>query len=151
MQTLFARRDFLAGTLLLIVSLGYGVLTLVLPNRSLPNTPGPALFPTIISGGLIFLSIALVIQSIRSDETARTIGAGFERARSFALIGFLVFIVLLSYAGFVVSSIPFFAGMMWLYGERRVVVVAVSALFVPLLLYYVFRFGFQVLLPVGIW
>ena len=151
MQTLLARRDLLAGALLLVFGIGYGLLTLALPNRSLPNTPGPALFPTIISSGLILLSIALIVQSVRSDDAGKTIDAFFDRARSLALIGFLVFIVILPYVGFVVSSIPFFAGMMWLYGERRFVVVAVSALLVPLLLYYVFRFGFQVLLPVGIW
>ncbi|MGI9258799.1 MAG: tripartite tricarboxylate transporter TctB family protein [Gammaproteobacteria bacterium] len=151
MQTLLARRDLLAGALLLIFGIGYGLLTLALPNRSLPNTPGPALFPTIISAGLISLSIALIVRSVRKGESGATAAAVFERSQTLALAGFLAFIVVLPYAGFVAASIPFFAGMTWLYGERRVVVVAVSALLIPLLLYYVFRFGFQVLLPVGIW
>ena len=151
MQKFLARRDFLAGTLLLIFGIGYGVLTLALPNRSLPNTPGPAFFPTIVSGGLIFLSLALIFQSVRTDSFGDTVGAIFERSRTFALLGFLVFIVVRPYAGFIVASIPFFAGMTWLYGERRSFVVGLSALLVPLLLYYVFRFGFQILLPVGIW
>jgi hypothetical protein len=151
LQALLARRDLLAGALLLIVGIGYGVLTLALPNRSLPNTPGPALFPTIISCGIVLLSIALIVRAVRSDNAGDTVGAVFERSRTLALVGFLVFIIVLPYAGFLAASIPFFAGMTWLYGERRIAVAAVSALLVPLLLYYVFRFGFLVLLPAGIW
>ncbi len=136
---------------MLVFGIGYGVLTFALPNRSLPNTPGPAFFPTIVSGGLILFSLALISKSLRTESSGDVAGAVFERSRTLALLGFLAFIFVLPYAGFIAASIPFFAGMMWLYGERRIVVVALSAVVVPLLLYYVFRFGFQILLPVGIW
>ena len=150
MQTLLARRDLLAGTVLLMFGIGYGALTLGLPNRSLPNTPGPALFPTIISAGLILLSLALIIRSIRADQSEESSSVVIERSRTHELNGFLAIVVDLPYAGFLVASVPFFAGMMWLYGERRLIVLAFGALIVPLLLYYVFRFGFQILLPAGI-
>ena len=54
-----AGRNLLAGCGLLAFSLAYGVLTTGLPDRTLPNTPGPAFFPWFITGSLVILSAAL--------------------------------------------------------------------------------------------
>ncbi|HEY5622679.1 MAG TPA: tripartite tricarboxylate transporter TctB family protein [Gammaproteobacteria bacterium] len=151
MQTLLSRRNVLVGSILLIVGIAYGFLTAALPNRTLPNTPGPAFFPWIITTGLVSLSIALVLQSIRAGAQEEIASAKINSSRALALVIFVAYIAMLPYAGFLMSSVPFFAGMMWLYGERRALVLIVGAVIVPVGLYYLFRAGFSILLPVGVW
>ena len=152
-RPLFARRDALVGVVLLVIGVGYGLLTAALPNRSLPNTPGPAFFPWLITAAIILLSAGLLIQSLREDghESSHVSSSPDSRLRLFALIWFVGYLVVLPYAGFLPASIPFFAGMMWFYGERNRLVLALAAIIIPCSLFYIFRYGFQILLPAGLW
>ncbi len=148
-----ARRDVIAGAVLLVIGVIYGVMTASLPNRSLPNTPGPAFFPWLITGGLILLSVALLARALR-DSGDKPAHASLDRdavRRLLALIWFVAYLVLLPYAGFVPASVPFFAGLMWLYGERNRVTLVLAASIIPVSLFYIFRLGFQILLPAGVW
>jgi len=151
--TLFARRDALIGVILLVIGVIYGVLTAALPNRSLPNTPGPAFFPWLITGAFIFLAAALLIQSFRDDAhvSLRVSTAGDSRLPVFALTWFVIYLGALPFTGFLPATIPFFAGMVWFYGERSPLVLILAAIIVPSSLYYLFRHGFQILLPAGAW
>ena len=148
-----SRRDFIAAVVLLSTGASYGLATLSLPNRSLPNTPGPAFLPWLISAGLIILSAALLVRALTDDggEPLRASPDRLSTLRPLALISFVVYLAVLPYAGFLVASVPFFAGLMWLYGERNRIVLSLAALIVPVSLFYIFRQGFQILLPVGIW
>ncbi len=60
MLTILARRNVIVGAVLLVIGVAYGLMTASLPDRSLPNTPGPAFFPWLITGGLLVLSTALL-------------------------------------------------------------------------------------------
>ena len=113
-QKLFSRRNVLGGSILLAVGIGYAVLTAALPNRTLPNTPGPAFFPWVISAGLIMLPLALILQSLREGQEDN-VPIQFNHSRVLALGLFLAYIVLMPYIGFIVVSVPFFAALMWLY------------------------------------
>ena len=148
-----SRRDVIAAAVLLSIGAGYGLATIALPNRSLPNTPGPAFFPWLITAGLIVLSAALLIRALTDDggEAPRASPGRLATPRLLALISFVVYLALLPYAGFLAASVPFFAGLMWLYGERNRIVLSLAAVIVPVGLFYIFRQGFQILLPVGIW
>lgn len=145
-----ARRNIVAGCLLLVISLTYGFLTAGLPERGLPNTPGPAFFPWGITAALTLLSLALLIRGLRGagdSQAPPVIGA-----RGWLALGaFLGYAVLLPVLGFLAASIPFFAALMLLYGERRRVLVALTAIVVPTLIAWVFRYGFQILLPRSAW
>ena len=146
-------RNLAAGVVLLAVGIGYGLATGQLPDRTLPDTPGPAFFPWLISIGLIGLSVALAVRGLiairlRIEETSgyRLPGRGW-----IALGGFAAYLLLLPFAGFVLASVPFCGGLVVLYGERRAVVAGAAAVLIPLTLYIVFSTGFQVLLPRGTW
>ena len=153
MLRLIVRRNAAVGAVLLVIGVIYGLMTAALPNRSLPNTPGPAFFPWLIAGGLILLSAALLARSLLNDgdESPHASSVPFASRRLLTLIWFVVYLVLLPYAGFLPASIPFFAGLMWQYGERNRLVLALAALIVPVSLFYIFRYGFQILLPAGTW
>ena len=146
-------RNLAAGIVLLAAGIGYGFATGQLPDRTLPDTPGPAFFPWLIALGLIGLSAVLIIQGLiavrqRGEEFSgyRLPGRGW-----LALGGFAAYLLLLPYAGFVFASVPFCGGLVVLYGERRPVIALAAAILIPVLLFLVFSSGFQVLLPRGVW
>ena len=146
-------RNLTAGIVLLAVGIGYALATGQLPDRTLPDTPGPAFFPWLIAIGLIGLSAALTVRGLiairRRDEESS--GYRLPRRGWFALGGFAAYLLLLPFAGFVLASVPFCGGLVVLYGERKVVIVGAAAVLIPLILFVVFSMGFQVLLPRGAW
>lgn len=147
-----ARRNLVAACVLLAFSLVYGVLTVGLPERSLPNTPGPAFFPWLITGVLIVLSMALLVQSLRGlGDTERLAPLLISRRGWMALGAFVVYLPLVPVLGFLTASVPFFATLTLLYGQRNRLFVVVTAVVVPVLVFVVFRYGFQMLLPRGLW
>jgi hypothetical protein len=150
---LIARRDVIVAVVLLVIGVAYGLMTASLPNRSLPNTPGPAFFPWLITVGLILLPVALLVRSLTDDADEsplmRPDGAAYRRL--LMLIWFGIYLVLLPYAGFLPASVPFFAGLMWLYGERNRFALTLATIVIPAGLFYLFRLGFRILLPAGVW
>ena len=148
-----ANRNLVAGCVLMAFSLTYAVLTAGLPERSLPNTPGPAFFPWFVTTGLLILSVALLIQGQRASRSnsERPAPSHITSTGWIALGAFVVYLLLVPLLGFLTASIPFFAVLTALYGQRNRLLVAVSAIAVPVLVYVVFRYGFQMLLPRGLW
>lgn len=146
-------RNLAAGLALLAAGIGYGFATGQLPDRTLPDTPGPAFFPWLIAFGLIGLSAALIVQGLIAIRQRGKEVSGYRLpARGWlALGGFAAYLLLLPYAGFVPASVPFCGGLVVLYGERRPVIALTAAILIPVLLFLLFSTGFQVLLPGGVW
>ncbi len=153
MLTILARRNVIVGAVLLVIGVAYGLMTASLPDRSLPNTPGPAFFPWLITGGLLVLSAALLARSLTADgiDSPQTSSDRLANRRVVFLIWFGVYLITLPYAGFLPASIPFFVGLMWLYGERNRLALTLATIIIPTCLFYIFRLGFQILLPAGAW
>ena len=153
MLTFLARRDVIVGAIVLIIGVAYGLMTASLPDRSLPNTPGPAFFPWLITGGLLVLSVALLSRSLTVDgsESPQASSDRLAYRRVLFLLWFSVYLVILPYAGFLAASVPFFVGLMWLYGERNRLALTLATIIIPASLFYIFRLAFQILLPAGVW
>ena len=153
MLTFLARRDVIVGAILLIIGVAYGLMTASLPDRSLPNTPGPAFFPWLITGGLLVLSVALLSRSLTvgGSESPQASSDRLAYRRVLFLVWFSVYLVILPYAGFLPASVPFFVGLMWLYGERNRLALTLATIIIPASLFYIFRLAFQILLPAGVW
>ena len=153
MLTPLARRDAIVGAILLVIGVVYGLMTASLPDRSLPNTPGPAFFPWLITAGLLVLSVVLLARPLTVDGygSSQASSDRFVYRRVVFLIWFGVYLVMLPYAGFLPASVPFFVGLMWLYGERNRLALTLATIIIPACLFYLFRLGFQILLPAGVW
>ena len=153
MLTFLARRDVIVGAIVLIIGVAYGLMTASLPDRSLPNTPGPAFFPWLITGGLLVLSVALLSRSLTVDgsESPQASSDRLAYRRVLFLLWFSVYLVILPYAGVLPASVPFFVGLMWLYGERNRLALTLATIIIPASLFYIFRLAFQILLPAGVW
>lgn len=143
------KNNIAAGLFLTGLGLAYGYLTTGLPERSLPNTPGPSFFPGIITVCLLTLSVSLLVKGIRmaGDDPApeKPAGAGLP---AFLFLGaFAVYLVLLPLLGFLPASIPFFAVLMLLFGETRKLWIAAFSLGVSVFLFLLFRDVFSIPLP----
>lgn len=146
------RRNLIAAAVLIALSIAYGILTSQLPVRSLPNTPGPHFFPWINTAILVVLSLSLLASGVfgRDEAVPRTTSRE-ARLRALALIGVIAgYLLILPGLGFVLATIPFFALMMMLFGERRPLPVAAGAIGITVTLFVVFRHGFGVFLPRGV-
>ena len=149
-----AHKNIAAAIGLLAFTGWYAALTSRLPERAImPNTPGPSFFPWLITAGLCALSIALLVQGI--TRLKRTNGAAAEphdfKTPVLALASFAIYLAALPYLGFVAASVLFFAALMWLFGARNPVVIAAGAIAGPLILFVLFRYGFNIILPRGLW
>ncbi|HSG95563.1 MAG TPA: tripartite tricarboxylate transporter TctB family protein [Afifellaceae bacterium] len=149
-----AHKNIAAAIGLLVFAGWFAVMTAGLPERAvMPNTPGPSFFPWLITAALCALSVTLLFQGI--IRLKRQSGAVAERQdvriSVLALASMAVYLAALPYLGFVPASVLFFAALMWLYGSRNPFLIAAGAIFGPLILFVVFRHGFNILLPRGIW
>ncbi len=146
------RRNVIAALVLIAVAVGYGYLTSRLPVRTLPNTPDPAFFPWLNAAVLLALGAALLGQGLVAaggKEAARPAPLGHPSVVA-ALAAFVAYLMALPGLGFVIATVPFFAILMVVFGERRPAWVAAGSIGVPVLLFVVFRYGFGVLLPLGL-
>ncbi len=142
-------RNVVAALALIALGVIYGYLTAGLPKRSLPDTPGPSFFPWIITASLLVLSAALLVQGLHGPRRIPDTAGGLRPPTVFLTL-FLVYVAALPFTGFVIASVPFFAALMWLYGERRRGRIGVVSIALPVILVLVFRHGLQIPLPTGV-
>jgi len=146
------RRNVIAALVLLGLVATYAVLTTQLPDRTIPNTPGPSFFPWVVTGSLLVLAAGLLVQGLRQWSAGPGAAAPADGGarRTAGLVWFALYLAALPGLGFLVAGLPFFAGLMMLYGGARGVWVAVASVAMPVFLFYAFRDGFQILLPLGV-
>ncbi len=147
-----AKREIISAVLLLVFSGLYIWATQYIPDRTIPNTPGPSFFPIVIVSILIVLSVSLLIKGLirlRAESGVEALAA-FSRTAFWMLVSFALFLGLLQPLGFLTASIPFYASLMVLYGCQEPVKIAIWSIAVPTALYLLFTQLFQVLLPTGL-
>ena len=148
-----ARRNIVAGLALLGFACWYAYLAGNLPERSvMPNTPGPSFFPILIVTAVMVLSVCLIGVGLKAggQSDSRKVENFAEKDGWLAICAFVVYLAVLPYAGFIIASMPFFGVLMYLYGSRNWLLMIATSIVVPLVLYTVFRHGFQIVLPRGL-
>jgi hypothetical protein len=148
-----ARRNIIAALVLIALGIVYGVLTTQLPTRDIEQTTEPSFFPGVVTACLLALSVALLVQGLRtrSGEAAVAFGPPIGARRYFtALAAFVIYLARRPILGFVAANVPFFAVLMAIYGERRPFWLAVGSVAVSLVLFFLFRELFQIRLPAGV-
>jgi len=145
------KKNIIAATVLIAIALIYGGFTALLPVRTLPNTPDPSFFPWINTMSILVLSVCLLVQGLRQQITTPTpIDNTHRRLAIWVMGGFVLYLVVMPSLGFILATVPFFAFMMVLYGERRALLVSGAAVAMTFVLYAVFRHGFGIYLPRGL-
>ena len=151
-MTKMRNRNLIASLVLLLFCAGYAYLTANLGTRAIEDTTQPSFFPWLITACLTILSFSLLLQACitSSIQTAsKPLNIPPKRLNS-ALILSISYLAILPLLGFVGANILLFSGLMYLYGERRLIQILTFSFLIPIVIFYLFREGFQIHLPAGI-
>ena len=143
------KRNFVAGIILLILSLVYGILTSLLPSRGIEKTTEPSLFPWIITFRLFVLSGALLIQSlwVENSEKMPDIPA-IPMSGIVKFIGtIIIYLVVLGLLVLFVAITLFFEFLLLFYVVHRAHWVVLVSVILSVLILFLFLVVFQIILP----
>lgn len=105
-------------------------------------------FLRVLTGALIGLSIALFFKGLlspRGQTEPIPPAAGGSAVVTLSL--FVAYMIALPWLGFLVAGIPFFVGLMWIGGERRLPWLMAAGAGIPVILFAIFRYLFRITLP----
>lgn len=138
-----------SGLILATVSLGVSLMAIIgallTAAPSAGSDPGPASYPLLVAGLMLLCSVLLLLE--RSRPTPLTWG-DMKRV-VLVLASLLLYFVLLSLIGFVLASFVFTLAALLLADERRIVVLVLYSVGLPIAVYAVFSILLGLLLPMG--
>jgi putative tricarboxylic transport membrane protein len=145
-----------AGSLLILgLVVLYDTSRMLVPPGS--GTVGPQIFPYLISGFVIAISIGLFIQVLRGNlgvPEGTEFGEVIDKTdyKSLAMVAgsMLTYPLLIERAGFVIATTVAFFGVSFAYGAKKLVKNLVISIIFSLIVYFVFSKGLNVGLPAGI-
>lgn len=145
-----------AGSLLILgLVVLYDTSKMLVPPGS--GTVGPQVFPYLVSGFVIFISLGLFVQIFRGNlgvPEGTEFGEVVEKTdfKSLAMVAgsMLTYPLLIERAGFIIASSVVFFGVAFAYGAKNLLKnLAISVIF-SLIVYFAFSKGLNVSLPAGI-
>jgi putative tricarboxylic transport membrane protein len=145
-----------AGSLLILgLVVLYDTSKMLVPPGS--GTVGPQIFPYVVSGFVIFISLGLFFQIFRGNlgvPEGTEFGEIVERTdfKSLAMVAgsMLTYPLLIERAGFIIATSVVFFGVAFAYGAKNLLKnLAISIIF-SLIVYFAFSKGLNVSLPAGI-
>ena len=145
-----------AGSLLILgLVVLYDTSKMLVPPGS--GTVGPQIFPYLVSGFVIFISLGLFVQIFRGNlgvPEGTEFGEVVEKTdfKSLAMVAgsMLTYPLLIERAGFIIATTVVFFGVSFAYGAKNLLKnLAISVIF-SLIVYFAFSKGLNVSLPAGI-
>ena len=145
-----------AGSLLILgLVVLYDTSKMLVPPGS--GTVGPQIFPYLVSGFVILISLGLFVQIFRGNlgvPEGTEFGEVVEKTdfKSLAMVAgsMLTYPLLIERAGFIIASSVVFFGVAFAYGAKNLLKnLAISIIF-SLIVYFAFSKGLNVSLPAGI-
>lgn len=136
------------GILLLLSAIGF----LMAGQFGNGQAYGPDFFPKLILT-LLAISAALLIVggALRLKKEKSVPHIQFDRSAVGRIVLFIAllitYILLFFWVGFIISTILFLLAAQWIFGLRKVVLLAGVAVILPILLYFIFTMAFKIPLP----
>lgn len=131
----------------------FGIFVLV-QSKKLPQARmgiGPGDYPAFVAIVIISLGLIQAVKALLSDASAAQQGEAFDARRAkkvFLLVfGTFAYVFLMKYVGFLLLSPFFLLFLFWMFGysnRRKAIVISIT---VSVVLYFLFMYAFQVLLP----
>jgi len=147
------KKDRIVGSILGVISIGFLVMTRMLPKSRFSTTVGPRLFPYLAAGGLLLCAIGLVIKPGADDDRQKAFldRNGWIRVGKLAAV-LIIFPLLFYYTGFIATSLVFLFMMIRMFDLDREVPIwktAVVTVVITAILYLVFSYLLKIQLPRG--
>jgi len=145
-----------AGSLLILgLVVLYDTSKMLVPPGS--GTVGPQIFPYLVSGFVISISLGLFLQIFRGNlgvPEGTEFGEVVEKTdfKSLAMVAgsMLTYPLLIERAGFIIASSVVFFGVAFAYGAKNLLKNLAISLIFSLIVYFAFSKGLNVSLPAGI-
>ena len=145
-----------AGSLLILgLVVLYDTSKMLVPPGS--GTVGPQIFPYLVSGFVILISLGLFLQIFRGNlgvPEGTEFGEVVEKTdfKSLAMVAgsMLTYPLLIERAGFIIASSVVFFGVAFAYGAKNLLKNLAISLIFSLIVYFAFSKGLNVSLPAGI-
>ena len=145
-----------AGSLLILgLVVLYDTSKMLVPPGS--GTVGPQIFPYVVSGFVIFISLGLFTQIFRGNlgvPEGTEFGEIVERTdfKSLAMVAgsMLTYPLLIERAGFIIATTVVFFGVAFAYGAKNLLKNLLISIIFSFIVYFSFSKGLNVGLPAGI-
>ena len=138
-------QDVFSGSLLIIGALAGYFNAAQMENLAVAGLSA-AFYPSILFTILLLCGIALIVQGIKRQE--KIAFPAFNWARLLLMIAALsVYVILMIYVGFIVSTAFFMLCAMYIFGEKRKKFLFTVPLVTSLFVYYLFSIAFMIVLP----
>jgi len=145
-----------AGSLLILgIIVVFDTANMLVPPAS--GTVGPQIFPYLVSGFLILVSIGIIIQVLRGNlgqPEGTEFGDTIEKTDFKTLLvvagSMATYPLLIERAGFIVASTVAFFGVSFAFGAKNVVKNLIVSVIFSAIVYFSFTRGLNVNLPSGI-
>jgi hypothetical protein len=149
-------RDRLATLVICALVIAVAVAAIVtaqdFPATMLATDVGPARFPIVYAAALIVLCGILAIQTLRKPIDDSAVAPATSLSHGTVAIGMaasVACLIMMTYVGFALATLPFVAGVMWLMGQRSPIWNPVLAMVITGLIHVTFSTALGVPLPVG--
>jgi len=148
-----SKADIVAATCLLLVSFLVFWISKDFPSSK--TGIGVSTFPKLLAGLLIIFSIVIIIQAIKNSSFSKKepIFKEFKKGHKLiiaVIIILIIYIHTLEVLGFILSSFLLLITLMFIFGERRKIILLLVPLLFSVILYLVFSKMAMVFLPEGI-
>ncbi len=148
-----SKADIVAAICLLLVSFLVFWISKDFPSSK--TGIGVSTFPKLLAGLLIIFSIVIIIQAIKNSSFSKKEPTFKEFKKGHKLIVaviiiLIIYIQMLEALGFILSSFLLLITLMFIFGERRKIILLVVPLLFSVILYLVFSKMAMVFLPEGI-
>lgn len=148
------RAETVFAGLLVLLSVALLPQALKLPIAWTGSGPGSGFFPFLLTVGVAFHAVLILVRSVRAPATPRR-AAPFIPVEAWQplLVVFLPMVAvigLLRYLGIYLGGALYLAGYMIFVGRQRWITVALVSILLPLALFYIFERWFLLPLPKGV-
>ena len=145
-----------AGSLLILgLVVLYDTSKMLVPPGS--GAVGPQIFPYLVSGFIIFISIGLFVQIFRGNlgvpegtEFGEVVEKTDFKSLSMVAGSMLTYPLLIERAGFIIATSVAFFGVAFAYGAKNLVKNLIISIVFSFIVYFTFSKGLNVGLPAGI-
>lgn len=145
-----------AGSLLILgLVVLYDTSKMLVPPGS--GTVGPQIFPYLVSGFIVLISLGLFLQVFRGNlgvPEGTEFGEVVEKTdlKSLAMVAgsMLTYPLLIERAGFIIATSVVFFGVAFAYGAKNLLKNLIISIVFSLIVYFTFSKGLNVGLPAGI-